>query len=577
MLNPHTRLTARLVPAVADDDLLARFARDRDESAFAALVHRHGPIVLGVCRRVLGHPADADDAFQAVFLVLANRADSLVGQRALGGWLHGVAVRVAMQARLALARRRKHERAAAERRPESALDPTPAEPSWIDRELSAMPDKFREPVVLCLLQDRPRAEVAAELGIPEGTLASRLDTARKRLANRLARHRVPLVLTGLLASVPATLADAAVRRAADNTDTMIHHLANEVTRSMLTNAKWRVLLAAGILTAAVGGLLLAAPAPTPTPTAPRPAPVPEPKVPKWKQEFDKFYTLKDDELVKVIPRSERPDCRRDFLREWLISEEEVKPDRLDKAMEDWERTRSFVIEIDSKGKRGRTRHDGSLRENPPNGTPKEIGTTIFGLTYSIAHVERYELVSDPRVNKVMFLDMPDIVVRSDAPREKLIPALDKALHEKLKTRFEMEWKEVEKEVWVVSGKLDLKPRAWLKAGQVDVYSDEVVVDKSEEGQAKANPVRKGKGGVSALLKNLQYELQTWVLWAEGDPPATPEFEWTSHWRKVRDEEEWKAAHDPEKVLPNVSEQTGLTFKKEKRKVPVLVLSLRKAE
>src|SRR5205085_9902974 len=127
------------------------------------------------------------------------------------GWLHEVAVRVAMKARTALARRRRHERTAAETRTERVSDPPPGEPSpWLDLEVAALPERLREPVVRCLVQDRPRAEVAAELGIPEGTLASRLDTARKRLTERLARHRLPLVLTGLLVPVPAALAAAAV-------------------------------------------------------------------------------------------------------------------------------------------------------------------------------------------------------------------------------------------------------------------------------------------------------------------------------------------------------------------------------
>lgn len=268
---PLTYLATRLGSPVPDADLLARFVHDRDDAAFAVLVNRHGPTVFGVCRRILGNSADAEDSFQAVFLVLVNRAAALTGRRTLGDWLYGVAVRTSFQARVALARRRKHERAAAERRPESAFDPIPSEPSWIDRELSALPDKFREPVVLCLLQDRPRAEVAAELGIPEGTLASRLDTARKRLADRLARHRVPLVLTGLLVPVPAAVATSTLSRAADGAGMAIHQLANEVTRSMITNSKWPVLVAAGVLTAAIGGLLLAV-GPEP---AERYAPVPK--------------------------------------------------------------------------------------------------------------------------------------------------------------------------------------------------------------------------------------------------------------------------------------------------------------
>ena len=285
------RLAGRLAPpANTDADLLARFVQDRDQAAFAALVRQHGPTVYGVCRRILGNAADADDTFQAVFLVLVNRADALTGQPALGDWLYGVAVRAALKARTGFARLRKHERRAAESRREATADPAPADPSWIDRELAALPDKFRRPVVLCLIQERPRAEAAAELGIPEGTLASRLDTARKRLADRLARHRVPLVFTGLLVPVPAAVADGVVSRATGGAGVAIQLLANEVTKSMTTASKLPVLIGAGVITLAVGGLLLAA-GPGDR-NARRNAPVPEQKAPPesaWVANFRKVY------------------------------------------------------------------------------------------------------------------------------------------------------------------------------------------------------------------------------------------------------------------------------------------------
>src|SRR5207244_1372217 len=135
-------------------------------------------------------------------------------------------------------------------RGEPASDPPPADPpAWLDRELAALPDRLREPVVRCLIQDRPRSDVAAELGIPEGTLASRLDAARKRLAGRLARHRVPLAFGGLLVPVPAALAAATVARAADGAGAAIHQLADEVTRAMLPNSKLATAVAVGVLAA----------------------------------------------------------------------------------------------------------------------------------------------------------------------------------------------------------------------------------------------------------------------------------------------------------------------------------------
>jgi RNA polymerase sigma-70 factor (ECF subfamily) len=172
-----------------DGQLLTRFIATGDEAAFAALVRRHGPMVLGVCRRRLGNWHDAEDAFQATFLVLARRAGSVVKRESVGSWLHGVACRTAMQAASANARRRAKERQV-EHMPHPEL--MPEEPrDWLpllDRELGRLAEKYREAIVLCDLEGRTRGEAARLLGLPEGTLSGRLTTARRLLAVRLARY-----------------------------------------------------------------------------------------------------------------------------------------------------------------------------------------------------------------------------------------------------------------------------------------------------------------------------------------------------------------------------------------------------
>src|SRR5262249_51181418 len=156
-------------------------------AAFAALLRRHGPMVLGVCRRLVSNASDAEDAFQATFLVLARKAASVVPRELVGNWLYGVAYRTALKAEALSARRR-----AVERQVEAVPDP-PTSPEQVgrdlrpllDRELERLPAKYRVPVVLCDLEGRTRREVAGQLGIPEGTLSSRLAAARKLLAGRL--------------------------------------------------------------------------------------------------------------------------------------------------------------------------------------------------------------------------------------------------------------------------------------------------------------------------------------------------------------------------------------------------------
>jgi RNA polymerase sigma factor (sigma-70 family) len=190
----------------ADAQLLEDFVARRDQAAFAALLRRHGPMVLGVCRRVLGHEQDAEDAFQAAFLVLARKAASLRRRELVGNWLYGAAYRAALEARAA--RRRVKERPMAEAPEPHTADETAV---WndlrpvLDRELNRLPDRYRLAVVLCDLEGRTRRDAARELGVAEGTLSGRLTTARRMLARRLARRG--LALSG--GALAAALSDAA--------------------------------------------------------------------------------------------------------------------------------------------------------------------------------------------------------------------------------------------------------------------------------------------------------------------------------------------------------------------------------
>ncbi len=205
----------------SDGQLLERFHGQRDEAAFTTLVQRHGPMVLGVCRRILDNTADAEDAFQATFLVLARRAGSLLGSATLGGFLHGVARRTALKARDARIRRRLKEQVMA--RPEAQGEAVRDDfLPLLDEELEGLPEKYRLPLVLCELEGRTRQEAAAQLGWPEGTVAGRLARAREMLARRLARHGRPVSAGALGAmltqqagpvALPPALVEVTVRAA----------------------------------------------------------------------------------------------------------------------------------------------------------------------------------------------------------------------------------------------------------------------------------------------------------------------------------------------------------------------------
>jgi RNA polymerase sigma factor (sigma-70 family) len=205
--------------ASADSQLLSRFVADRDDSAFALLVQRHGPLVLRVCQQVLRHE-DAADTFQATFLVLACKARSVRRGESLPGWLHRVAHRIALRARADAGRRRRQEQEAAMTRPEATPAPEADDLGPVlHQEVDALPRKYRLPVVLCYLGGKTNEEAAGELGWPVGTVKTRLTQARQLLRRRLTRRGVTLAAPGLGLVAAETTASALPPALADSTVT----------------------------------------------------------------------------------------------------------------------------------------------------------------------------------------------------------------------------------------------------------------------------------------------------------------------------------------------------------------------
>src|SRR5262249_38006302 len=167
----------------SDPDLLGQFVARRDEGAFAALLERHGPLVLGVCRQVLGDQQEAEDAFQATFLVLARKAATIHRQASLAAWLHRVALNLARTTLAAKARRRAHERQVA-RMVQATHAANEAPCDWqalVHEEVDRLAEKYRLPVVLCYLEGKTHGEAARALGWPLGTVKGRLARARDLL------------------------------------------------------------------------------------------------------------------------------------------------------------------------------------------------------------------------------------------------------------------------------------------------------------------------------------------------------------------------------------------------------------
>jgi RNA polymerase sigma factor (sigma-70 family) len=275
----------------SDGELLKRFVSWRDDAAFTALVCRHGPMVFGVCARVLGASADAEDAFQATFLVLVRRAGSVARPELLGNWLYGVAYRTALKARANAVKRRRHESQIVGRAMPDVTDGV----VWrelqpvLDDELSRLPQKYRLPLVLCHLEGLTHEEIARRLGCPRETVTTRLSRARRRLCEQMTRRGLALsagaVVAGLTRdalarAVPQPLLEDTIRitssvalgSAAGAVSLQVAALTEGVLQAMLlTRFKIAVavVLAMAVVTVGVGAFALN------TSTAAQTAPVKE--------------------------------------------------------------------------------------------------------------------------------------------------------------------------------------------------------------------------------------------------------------------------------------------------------------
>ncbi len=282
------KLAGRPYDPATDRELIARFHQQRDESAFAALVDKHGPMVLGVCRRKLKDSHAADDAFQATFLILAKKAGQVTWQESLGGWLYQVAVHVCRKAVARLSRRESVPLAAGME--PAAPSPSPSELSGVlDEELRGLPQSYRDPIILCHLQGMTVEEAAQALAVSEGQLRGRLFRGREKLRERLTKRGVALSVSALVVSltagtaraVPTALRTAAVASATTGpVSTSVLSLTHEVLSAM-SRTKFHLLVASVALVAGLfvtGGVVKTAAADQPEKSANTPAPSPLPEL-----------------------------------------------------------------------------------------------------------------------------------------------------------------------------------------------------------------------------------------------------------------------------------------------------------
>jgi RNA polymerase sigma factor (sigma-70 family) len=547
-----------------DRHLLRCFANSRDETAFATLVRRHGPMVLGVCRRVLRNAADAEDAFQATFLVLVRKASSVGNPDLLGNWLYGVAYRTALKARSEADRRRAYEGQAS---PTGGFVPTDEVAAGelrrvLDRELDKLPTKYRTAVVLCYLEGRTHSEAAAQLSCPRQTVTTRLTRACDRLRARLLRRGLALSAGALEAlwqqeaaatAVPTDLTGGTVRAASalalaehvvsGAVPDRIAHIAQGVLQSMLMT-RLRHLAASTLLAAALlsgAGLLFAAIGPNETPregqrpNAPAQNQEPAAKLKKELAEFQKLYALPEGAILKWISPP-FPESREAFCRN-------VYPKSLNTSS-----PAGLILRFEG----GQVMGHGALYGG---GSDLRNLPRILSTIYP-QQVEGAKEVLDTSVGG-------DFVVRAGASAKRLIPALEIILRDECRIPVKLSLREVHRKAIVVKGKYRAKPLEGRASNHFEIYGATLVEDGTGGG---------GGGDFPEFLNWVGMYLDRQLVNEAVDTPKARIY-WHYNERSQGTDEDRKADRDERLVLEHLREQTGLTFVEETRRVTVLFIQL----
>lgn len=563
--NGLRQLSAQLTSdATSDRELLARFLAHRDEAAFSALVRRHAAMVFGTCRRILGNGTDADDAFQATFVVLIRKAHALSDRQCVGNYLYGIAYHTALKVKAMAVKRCLKEAQAT--RPEPAPDQSELLAA-LDEELARLPEKYRAPVVLCELEGRSRQEAATALVIPEGTISSRLATAHRMLEKRLRARGftgvcVATVLAALAGYAPAgtaALSDAALKAVLGPTKE-VAQLATEVTKMLLLH---KIGLGVIALTVLVVGIATAFPAndaplkmPVAVPVAkvvPAAAPIPADKEPAWKAEFRKVYGLKDGELVRRVAPP-YPGCRAEYFKDRI--REFYKRNKLNLPAEEELKADNTNYFTKFGWKDGWPVDELTMQNTPVKPDEGVRLVQLIRMTTGFGHT-RTEGDAGLLEEKVT----GDFVVRAGADPAKVAAELEKILRKECSLNVALAVQEVERDVYILSGKYEAKPLVERKKDRIEIYGFELT-DRTTGGG--------GSGTLQEMADHIEGFIESRV--AIGEVQGAPKkVEWHFNYRSPFTAQQRAQDTDAEAVVKNITAQTGLTAKLEKRKIKVLTV------
>ena len=603
--DPLSTFFARLRPppglggdAATAAELLRRWAEARDPAALELVVWRHGALVLGTCRRVCRREADAEDAFQATFLMLARSAGQV--RASLPGWLHRAAHRAALRAS-----RRRREVPLATDVPAPASAPADAdELAQLDAAVNALGERHRRVVVLCYLQGHTAEAAAAALGVPVGTVHSRLSTARGRLAASLTRRGVALPATLTLTPLTFDRVSACVAATLDpRTAAPAVAIAHGVLAMVRLKTAVLALTLVGVAATGTGVSLMphaGGQAPPPAPTPEKAAPVPQqPPEPAWMTTFRKAYELKEGEYVKRVAPP-YPEERKEYMyRVWY--KDKQTPEKEAAAREHLDKEKLFLalfLDFDGRQLTRRIARSSTAYLHDPELERAGKTMNVWDVVTNVTGRLSPEIVIDPESSDHPLLSVKlrhangvgvhgtpsvigDFITRKDAPLDKLVPQLEKILRDECELDVRLTLKREEHPVYVVSGAFKPNPPAWRPRGQLDVYATEAGLNKEYDFYNSDGTIKDNKsatvdsnqhwGTPTDFLRSIGLRLQTRIVW-DTPLPSKPRMSWINHTLRNPTEEQAADDRDPDMVLAHVSAQTGLVFKKKVRTVEVLYLS-----